>query len=769
MSVQQRKNWFEAILTSNTSTLNRLLYLTPDVSAGLQRLEWTMDVAETTPEIKQYCTSQKIDDYMSVCALQLALLKVLTDPGCKPVVSAAKILVSYIPKMHQCFSSADCEALAPLILADKIEDGVISKLIRQKVASDSIRITRPVSSKEVVLVNIPSDTQSEFVSDVNTKVEEESITIESREMAAVQKPVQSRKVEPLDIKKRPSIPVYQSETLAVEDIQSIQDIQVSGGNKDNDQISEKSTNKVVTEDVAASKVPHVPFESEVKELNASQEKSNDDLANLIKQLEPKLLLVDDNHSREDINKSVKFGKSWRGNLEQTLTFKSSASVASNTYKRASIGSRPALESLFTQQNSKQSKVFLKLQNVRGLVLNFNKVPDVVRVFCKVSLRGEVIYQSAPVSFCSQNLYAPITFDEEMAFIAMTGDHVQLSLHAHIVYYKKSNRLLQKSDRFAKREISVAKDIDIGTIKLDDNVLKSSDEISCHKVDWHVKDLRSSRASQFDTRAPSRASSIMEVGQSLFRRLSVRPKSRFSADDTTTDKYNVQISEGGFANFKVLVVEDSSATPIQDVPATMSEAVAWMQQCQWHSTEWYEGFLNQEGGDIKFWRRRFFKLVGAQLQAHHEFTREYRTTIDLTQVVAIEDRPGREYEMMSMSNQFRLVFKHGEVIDFYAENKQEHDMWIRMLQRVLKDLPNAEVETKAGSPVKNLLTISEVNDSEQESAAKRKIAKRVATGFTQKKPSLRREVPSQRNLSPEKVSEAHVAQMFGIGRVAFGDE
>lgn len=72
------------------------------------------------------------------------------------------------------------------------------------------------------------------------------------------------------------------------------------------------------------------------------------MANLIKQLEPKLLLVDDNHSLEDINKSVKFGKSWRGNLEQTLTFKSSASVASNTYKRASIGSRPALESLFTQ-------------------------------------------------------------------------------------------------------------------------------------------------------------------------------------------------------------------------------------------------------------------------------------------------------------------------------------------------------------------------------------------------------------------------------------
>lgn len=102
---------------------------------------------------------------------------------------------------------------------------------------------------------------------------------------------------------------------------------------------------------------------------------------------------------------------------------------------------------------------------------------------------------------------------------------------------------------------------------------------------------------------------------------------------------------------------------------------------------------------QFWRRRFFKLQGSKLTAFHETTRQPRATINLSKAVKlIDDRSslvqketttkggGRrksafaeeEEGYMFVEEGFRIRFGNGEVIDFYADNAQDKDSWLRVL-------------------------------------------------------------------------------------------
>ena len=123
--------------------------------------------------------------------------------------------------------------------------------------------------------------------------------------------------------------------------------------------------------------------------------------------------------------------------------------------------------------------------------------------------------------------------------------------------------------------------------------------------------------------------------------------------------------------------------------------------------------------LQYWRRRFFKLSGSKLTAFHEYTNQPRATINLAKAAAlIDDKstlvqpdvlsssgnpvtsptkvPGSpskskrrksgfaedEEGYMFVEEGFRLRFANGEVIDFYAENADDKQGWMRVLSELV---------------------------------------------------------------------------------------
>jgi hypothetical protein len=107
--------------------------------------------------------------------------------------------------------------------------------------------------------------------------------------------------------------------------------------------------------------------------------------------------------------------------------------------------------------------------------------------------------------------------------------------------------------------------------------------------------------------------------------------------------------------------------------------------------------------LQYWRRRFFKLVGTKLTAYHEATRQPRATINLANAKRlIDDRRAltekettgkggkrrrsafaeEEEGYMFVEEGFRIRFNNGEVIDFYADNKEDKEGWMRVLSDVV---------------------------------------------------------------------------------------
>ena len=117
--------------------------------------------------------------------------------------------------------------------------------------------------------------------------------------------------------------------------------------------------------------------------------------------------------------------------------------------------------------------------------------------------------------------------------------------------------------------------------------------------------------------------------------------------------------------------------------------------------------------FKYWRRRFFRLNGTKLTAYHETTRQPRATINLAKATKLLDdksalkQPsatksgGRrksafaedEEGYMFVEEGFRIRFANGEVIDFYADDREQKEGWMKVLSECVgKDIASGKAWT-----------------------------------------------------------------------------
>ncbi|KAH6877617.1 hypothetical protein BKA58DRAFT_78563 [Alternaria rosae] len=163
---------------------------------------------------------------------------------------------------------------------------------------------------------------------------------------------------------------------------------------------------------------------------------------------------------------------------------------------------------------------------------------------------------------------------------------------------------------------------------------------------------------------------------------------------------------GKLTLQLLYVPKPKNAKDSDMPKSMNACIRELKEAEQVKDISFEGTLSQQGGDCPYWRRRFFRLEGTKLTAYHESTRQPRATINLAKASKLMDdksalqQPsatktgGRrksgfaedEEGYMFVEEGFRIRFANGEVIDFYADSREQKEAWMKVLSETVgKDI------------------------------------------------------------------------------------
>lgn len=141
-----------------------------------------------------------------------------------------------------------------------------------------------------------------------------------------------------------------------------------------------------------------------------------------------------------------------------------------------------------------------------------------------------------------------------------------------------------------------------------------------------------------------------------------------------------------ATVQITLMYIPRVTMASPIPTSIKNAVREFALIQSYRNLHLEGYLSQEGGDCNYWRRRWFVLKGDTLVGHTEDSHKVRNVLHLANVHSVVDvstMSARECSelyggAMYQDRSFRIAFRDGEVINFYADTPQVKDEWVRAL-------------------------------------------------------------------------------------------
>lgn len=139
-----------------------------------------------------------------------------------------------------------------------------------------------------------------------------------------------------------------------------------------------------------------------------------------------------------------------------------------------------------------------------------------------------------------------------------------------------------------------------------------------------------------------------------------------------------------------------------IPQSLDECCRGLRHLNWHKVTYFEGTLTQYGGGCMTWKRRRFRVIGANLVAFNDITKKATATIDLKKAVAVEDdQQGRGATMSPASGRsprydddylcgversFRLIFLNDEEIVFFADSDEDKAKWLEIFRALVGRIP-----------------------------------------------------------------------------------
>lgn len=315
-------------------------------------------------------------------------------------------------------------------------------------------------------------------------------------------------------------------------------------------------------------------------------------------------------------------------------------------------------------------------------MHLAKQPDATSFYCVITTSTGEQHFTKPFQYITENQHVTVPLHDELALLVDGDATVTVELRLRAEYRKaprfNPQRMLRSASirKMVHRASSSMGHYGSGSVAASNDtstsVIASVQEETLCRIEMNVRELQQScsasgvpverkwtwkpaeRFANADvasvmggdngrrrshTRSQSR---IMEVGHYLFSKFSSnssssdkssvssattlerRPSSRasrmsFSMPAASDLASSIDLVEAGTLQMQVYCVGGlKSHAECALVPGKMSAVEAWLAQKQWFKTTWHKGYLSQQGGDVKNWRRRYFKIVGTKMEAYHEF-------------------------------------------------------------------------------------------------------------------------------------------------------
>ncbi|KAF8120726.1 hypothetical protein EV363DRAFT_1472182 [Boletus edulis] len=118
-----------------------------------------------------------------------------------------------------------------------------------------------------------------------------------------------------------------------------------------------------------------------------------------------------------------------------------------------------------------------------------------------------------------------------------------------------------------------------------------------------------------------------------------------------------------------------------LPQSMDECPRSLRHVAWHKITYFEGTLTQNGGDCKTWRRRMFRVTGANLIAFNDVTKKAMATINLKKAIAVEDTQDARLAALSPDGRCRDGY-HSLIAVEYDEKAK----WLEVLRALVGHIP-----------------------------------------------------------------------------------
>lgn len=127
---------------------------------------------------------------------------------------------------------------------------------------------------------------------------------------------------------------------------------------------------------------------------------------------------------------------------------------------------------------------------------------------------------------------------------------------------------------------------------------------------------------------------------------------------------------------------------ENLPISIANAMNQLKEARKEYNIKHEGYMSQQGGDLKLWTRRFYKLDNYDLLAYNLSNTHLKAKINLKRVVGVGSQTStssgvKAADEASMSNTiFRLKFSNNETIDFQCDSVKERDEWMSLIQQLI---------------------------------------------------------------------------------------
>lgn len=187
--------------------------------------------------------------------------------------------------------------------------------------------------------------------------------------------------------------------------------------------------------------------------------------------------------------------------------------------------------------------------------------------------------------------------------------------------------------------------------------------------------------------PKDSGSQLNTNEAIALATRYRTKYKNEKPLSSAFKYKkVPVAPYKIATVQVTMMYIPRATMAGKLPISMKSAVKELALAKVHKNISLDGFLSQEGGDCNYWRRRWFTLRAAEFVGHTEDTKKVRTVLNIANVKTVLDTEHMTHqekrEMMAScmyhDRAFRMTFKDGEVITFYADSIDSKNAWMDAL-------------------------------------------------------------------------------------------